>query len=207
MVNELCTDPEKPWATYKRGNSIDQRQVARILSEFAVTSTTIRINGKILKGYEKKQFDEIFARYLPNLAVTPLQTNITNDLEAKVYPLQSVTENLSVTLNTAISNGCNSVTAKYPENTLSHENVEHGTDNSYFEDTYSSVNYCAGYESRFDEVDYSENDDIDYGHINYNPNPDEIDDYLLEERAAIIEFDGGLTREEAEMAVWGRSSE
>ncbi len=31
-----------------------------------------------------------------------------------------------------------------------------------------------------------------------------VDEYLLEERAAIMEYDGGLTREEAELAVWGR---
>jgi hypothetical protein len=31
-----------------------------------------------------------------------------------------------------------------------------------------------------------------------------VDEYLLEERAAIMEFDGGLSREEAEIIVWGR---
>ena len=28
------------------------------------------------------------------------------------------------------------------------------------------------------------------------------DEYLLEERAAIIQYDSGITREEAELAVW-----
>ncbi len=37
-----------------------------------------------------------------------------------------------------------------------------------------------------------------------NPKNDYVDEYLLEERAAIMEYDGSLTREEAELAVWGR---
>jgi putative DNA primase/helicase len=36
------------------------------------------------------------------------------------------------------------------------------------------------------------------------PKNTHVDEYLLEERAAIMEYDGGLTREEAELAVWGR---
>lgn len=36
------------------------------------------------------------------------------------------------------------------------------------------------------------------------PENDLVDEYLLEERAAIMEFDGGLSREEAELAVWGK---
>ncbi len=31
-----------------------------------------------------------------------------------------------------------------------------------------------------------------------------VDEYLLEERATIMEYDGGLSREEAELVVWGR---
>ena len=34
------------------------------------------------------------------------------------------------------------------------------------------------------------------------PKNTHVDEYLLEERAAIMEYDGGLTREEAELAVW-----
>jgi hypothetical protein len=37
--------------------------------------------------------------------------------------------------------------------------------------------------------------------LKYSEN-DQIDEYLLEERAAIMEFDGGLSREEAERVVW-----
>ncbi len=80
LVQELCIDPEKPWATFKRGNPIDQRQVAKILSEFAILSKSIRIDSDNLKGYELDQFEDVFLRYLattPNLSVTASQTNIT----------------------------------------------------------------------------------------------------------------------------------
>lgn len=37
-----------------------------------------------------------------------------------------------------------------------------------------------------------------------SPKNPPVDEYFLEERAAIMEFDGGLTRDEAELVVWGR---
>ena len=214
LIALLCQDEEKPWKSFKHGNSINQRNLAHYLGEFSIASKNIRINSQILKGYEIEQFSESFSRYLattPNLSVTPLQTNIINGFEENSYPLQSVAENLSVTPNSVMSNGCNGVTDKLPENIPLSENVEHNTDNSYFEDTYSSVTCYADYYSGFNEADYYDNLDFDYDNncsnysaSNYNPDSDEVDDYLNEERAAIMEYDGGFTREEAEMAIWGR---
>jgi putative DNA primase/helicase len=65
LINALCADEEKPWATYNRGLPIKPRQVASRLKEFGITSMTIRLDSMTtLKGYTKPQFLDAFARYL-----------------------------------------------------------------------------------------------------------------------------------------------
>lgn len=64
LIQRLCDDPEKPWATYNRGASISPRQIANRLKEFGVLSHTIRVGYATVKGYLKSQFTDAFARYL-----------------------------------------------------------------------------------------------------------------------------------------------
>jgi putative DNA primase/helicase len=64
LIRSLCTDEEKPWATYNRGSSIKPRQVVNRLREFGIVSNTIRIGVMTAKGYSKLQFADAFARYL-----------------------------------------------------------------------------------------------------------------------------------------------
>jgi len=81
LIKELCSDDEKPWSTYNRGFQIKPRQIAAKLKGYAIQSNTLRINTITAKGYERKQFNEAFARYLskdstttgykPNEAFTP----------------------------------------------------------------------------------------------------------------------------------------
>lgn len=74
LIRSLCTDEEKPWATYNRGTPIKPRQVANRLREFGIVSNTIRIGMMTAKGYSKSQFRDAFARYLSS-SVTPSQFN------------------------------------------------------------------------------------------------------------------------------------
>lgn len=64
LVRSLCSDEEKPWATYNRGLAIKPRQIATRLREFGIISNTIRIGMTTAKGYLKNQFIDAFARYI-----------------------------------------------------------------------------------------------------------------------------------------------
>jgi hypothetical protein len=65
LIESLCDDEEKSWATYNRGSSITPRQVAKRLREFGIISNTVRFGAMMTaKGYLKHHFDDAFARYL-----------------------------------------------------------------------------------------------------------------------------------------------
>ena len=51
LIAALCTDEEKPWATYNRGHAITPRQIANRLKEFGIMSGTIRFGTVTAKGY------------------------------------------------------------------------------------------------------------------------------------------------------------
>ena len=66
LIKELCSDDEKPWATYNKGFQIKPRQLAGRLKGYGIHSKTIRIGfGETPKGYEVSQFKEAFSRYIP----------------------------------------------------------------------------------------------------------------------------------------------
>jgi putative DNA primase/helicase len=65
LIEALCADDERPWATYNHGKPITPRQVAKRLSEYGIASATIRIGLETPKGYRRDMFDEAFKRYLP----------------------------------------------------------------------------------------------------------------------------------------------
>ena len=64
IINILCDDEEKRWATYNRGFPITTTQVAKRLGEYGIYSNTIRLGGRTLKGYQIHKFADAFARYV-----------------------------------------------------------------------------------------------------------------------------------------------
>ncbi len=75
LLGLLCGDDEKMWTTFNRGRSITPKQISQRLREFKVQSKDVRIGGSVIKGYERRQFDDAFARYLP--AATPSDSPAT----------------------------------------------------------------------------------------------------------------------------------
>ncbi|MGE4401819.1 MAG: DUF3631 domain-containing protein [Desulfobulbus sp.] len=66
LIRALCTDDEKAWSTYNRGKEITPRQISGKLKGYGISSTTLRFrHAGTAKGYERRQFDESFARYIP----------------------------------------------------------------------------------------------------------------------------------------------
>jgi putative DNA primase/helicase len=64
----LCSDEERPWATWNKGKPITGRQLAKLLSPFRIISETVHPyetgETKDAKGYKLAHFGDAFDRYL-----------------------------------------------------------------------------------------------------------------------------------------------
>jgi len=66
LLQELCNDDEKPWATYNRGKPLAPRQLGKKLIGYGIQSKNLRLDyNTVKKGFERTQFTEAFARYTP----------------------------------------------------------------------------------------------------------------------------------------------
>lgn len=118
LINALCEDDEKLWATYNRGNPIKPRQLANKLKGYGISSNTLRFkHSGIAKGYERDQFVESFSRYLappPSPSVTPLQPSSIGHLGVTDKNNVTVTVTDSAMLNMPINRNCYAVTGRNP---------------------------------------------------------------------------------------------
>lgn len=65
LIDELCKDDEAPWVTYNKVLPINPRQLTKLLKPYGIASKTIRLNDyETAKGYQLKQFEDSFERYL-----------------------------------------------------------------------------------------------------------------------------------------------
>jgi putative DNA primase/helicase len=66
LVAKLIADPERPWAEWKHGRSLTQKQLAGLLTPFQVVSVTVHPPGlPDGKGYRRADFEPIWAAYCP----------------------------------------------------------------------------------------------------------------------------------------------
>lgn len=67
LLARLNADDEKCWQTYNRGMAFTAHQLAKKLKGFGIKSKTMRIKGEpgTVKGYDKADFIEVWANYLP----------------------------------------------------------------------------------------------------------------------------------------------
>jgi len=81
LVEHLTALEERPWHDYRNGKPITAALLSRRMTEFGVTSKTIRIGADTKKGFERRQFEDAWQRYLPESGnaglknVTPSQPN------------------------------------------------------------------------------------------------------------------------------------
>lgn len=112
LIEALCADEEKGWATYNRGKPITSRQVAKRLKDYGVHSKTIRVLGSgTPKGYERKDFDDAFDRYTltpfsPVLSATPQQSINHAGYSVADRPNAYATKNLYPQHATNLPDGC-----------------------------------------------------------------------------------------------------
>jgi hypothetical protein len=73
-MNRLHEMKDRPCAEYGRqAKPISKNQIARLLKPYGIRPGTKRDGNETFKGYERSQFDDVFARYLPTENVTPPQ--------------------------------------------------------------------------------------------------------------------------------------
>lgn len=94
LLKGLCDLEEAPWATIRRGESLDARGLANRLGKYGVGSKPQRQGETVFKGYNREQFTDAWSRYLPphltpEVAVTPV-TPVTNP--APVTAVTDVTD-------------------------------------------------------------------------------------------------------------------
>ncbi|MEA1994916.1 MAG: DUF3631 domain-containing protein, partial [Campylobacterota bacterium] len=115
LVEYLLELEESPWADLRRGKGITPNTLGKLLKDFDIKSRTLRWEGRILKGYEEKDFKKVFCQYLPSQSVTPLQSHNDSDNGA----FQSVTQKGNVTVRNpskpALNQQCNDVTVQKGE--------------------------------------------------------------------------------------------
>jgi putative DNA primase/helicase len=66
LVAALIADPERPWAEWKRGKPLTQKQLGGLLAPFCISSETVSIEGlNDAKGYKRVRFGEAWEAYVP----------------------------------------------------------------------------------------------------------------------------------------------
>ena len=223
LITLLCDDEEKPWATFNRGKPITPRQVARRLREYGIHSHTIRVGVDTAKGYIIDQFEESFSRYLrlsPEISVTTSQVNNSDELAVTDALSENVTRNTcdgnrfpEVTRKPASGADCDGVTDKSPQtgaieienlDLQSEDQIPTAEPEAWLTETgelmiRGSCNDLADEIVRLSAGNLPLQRDLltrycqayDHEHI--------ADLWeAWEERAAIMEYDGGLPRQDAE---------
>ena len=65
LIDRLIADPERPWADYRKGKPITDKQLAALLKPFGITSETVHRPGEPdAKGYRRTRLGEAWSRYL-----------------------------------------------------------------------------------------------------------------------------------------------
>jgi putative DNA primase/helicase len=153
LAEVLAKLEERPWAEFpvKHGprKPVTTRQISDLLRPFSITSKDVRIGERSLKGYERKQFEDAFERYLPDLSAMPRQP--VTDVALGGIPIRDKKENVAdeKTREAAPDKACRAVA---------------------------------------------------------DPEAGNGKDQELEERAAILEYEAGLSREDAEAEAYRRAS-
>ena len=65
LIDGLVEMDESPWGTWRRGEPVTSRGIARLLKPYGIRSTTLRTGDERGKGYMAAAFEDAFIRYLP----------------------------------------------------------------------------------------------------------------------------------------------
>lgn len=103
LVDNLIKIEGTPWAEWRRGQPMTQNSLSRLLKPFKIKPKTIRINGKTPRGFEAKQFENVFKRYIPPIQSATVQQT---SCDAGYSGFQSATRNENVALSNSLKPSC-----------------------------------------------------------------------------------------------------
>lgn len=115
LVEALNADAENVWVTWNRGQPITQSQLANRLKQFGIKSKDVRIGTVVKKGYDLKQFQDAFARYLPKSSpssATPLQVSNSKSVSDNKEATRSDNVAIENDLYTLSHKACSTVAIK-----------------------------------------------------------------------------------------------
>lgn len=119
LINALCEDTEKSWATFNRGKQLSPRQLSNKLRDYGIASKDLRFGyDGVKKGFESVQFKDAFERYLSSPlknglpSATPLLTSINEASHVADVKTISATRNISATLEATNDANCSVVADK-----------------------------------------------------------------------------------------------
>lgn len=64
LLEYLYEMDDRPWADWNRGRAITANQIVRHLKPFGIRPKKMRWGDTTIRGYERKQFEDAFSRYL-----------------------------------------------------------------------------------------------------------------------------------------------
>jgi putative DNA primase/helicase len=76
IIDDLTSDPEKPWAEWSRGKPITEKGVASLLHEYQISSRNVGPRGAQAKGYRKIDFKDAWERYLVPQEAPPSDSDV-----------------------------------------------------------------------------------------------------------------------------------
>jgi hypothetical protein len=65
LLEGLKAIDESPWAEYRRGHPLSPYELARLLKPFGIRPCNLRFANGVYKGYEQKDFEDAWMRYVP----------------------------------------------------------------------------------------------------------------------------------------------
>jgi putative DNA primase/helicase len=116
------------WAEFgKSGKPLSANSLARMLANDSISPNTLRWGEETAKGYERAQFEDAFARYLPSPqipTVTPSQPADSLGFPADSQPSQpEPCYGLEIAQNPSVSAACDGVTVGKPDDARKSERV------------------------------------------------------------------------------------
>lgn len=71
LVDDLKAIEGRPWADWNNGKSLTTNGLAKLLRDFGIKSRQVNLHGQNLQGYRVEDFQDVFARYLPERPYAP----------------------------------------------------------------------------------------------------------------------------------------
>ncbi len=99
LVAALIKMEDHPWCEWKHGKPLTQNSLSRLLSPYKIKSKSIRMVGKVNRGYSRDSFEKTWERYLtPPTPSIQSATVLQATAHAGCSQIQSATDNEGVAL-------------------------------------------------------------------------------------------------------------